>query len=209
MRAEPDGYTLGAISDSPMTVNPSMYEKLAYQPAAGFRRGGADQSLPVLSGREPRNRHQDRRRPDQGRQGKARHAELFVRRRRQFQPSRPRRGGLQDRHQHRPCALSRRRPCDDGRARWRRAAHVQQRRNRPAACAGRQAQRPRGRRHGSGCRPFPTFRPSPKPSRASTSRRGSACSRRPRRRRTSWPGSARRSTHCSRTPRSSRSSTPT
>ena len=25
MRAEPDGYTIGAISDSPMTVNPSMY----------------------------------------------------------------------------------------------------------------------------------------------------------------------------------------
>src|SRR5436190_18384740 len=30
MRADPDGYTIGAISDSPMTVNPSMYEKLAY-----------------------------------------------------------------------------------------------------------------------------------------------------------------------------------
>ena len=29
MRAEPDGYTIGAISDSPMTVNPWMYEKLA------------------------------------------------------------------------------------------------------------------------------------------------------------------------------------
>ena len=32
MRAPPDGYTLGAISDSPMTVNPWMYEKLAYRP---------------------------------------------------------------------------------------------------------------------------------------------------------------------------------
>src|SRR5262245_23397159 len=35
-RAEPDGYTLGAISDSPMTVNPSMYEKLQYQPLLDF-----------------------------------------------------------------------------------------------------------------------------------------------------------------------------
>jgi tripartite-type tricarboxylate transporter receptor subunit TctC len=36
MRADPDGYTLGAISDSPMTVNPWMYEKLAYSPLKDF-----------------------------------------------------------------------------------------------------------------------------------------------------------------------------
>ena len=36
MRAEPDGYTVGAISDSPMTVNPWMYEKLAYSPLKDF-----------------------------------------------------------------------------------------------------------------------------------------------------------------------------
>ena len=36
MRADPDGYTLGAISDSPMTVNPWMYEKLAYAPLKDF-----------------------------------------------------------------------------------------------------------------------------------------------------------------------------
>jgi tripartite-type tricarboxylate transporter receptor subunit TctC len=36
MRADPDGYTLGAISDSPMTVNPWMYEKLAYRPLEDF-----------------------------------------------------------------------------------------------------------------------------------------------------------------------------
>jgi tripartite-type tricarboxylate transporter receptor subunit TctC len=35
-RSAPDGYTLGAISDSPMTVNPSMYEKLQYQPLRDF-----------------------------------------------------------------------------------------------------------------------------------------------------------------------------
>ena len=34
--------------------------------AAGFHRGGADQSLPVDAGRQPLDRHQDRRRPDQG-----------------------------------------------------------------------------------------------------------------------------------------------
>lgn len=36
MRADPDGYTIGAISDSPMTVNPWMYEKLAYRPLQDF-----------------------------------------------------------------------------------------------------------------------------------------------------------------------------
>jgi tripartite-type tricarboxylate transporter receptor subunit TctC len=36
MRSEPDGYTLGAISDSPMTVNPSMYSNLQYQPLRDF-----------------------------------------------------------------------------------------------------------------------------------------------------------------------------
>jgi len=36
MRAEPDGYTLGAISDSPMTVNPWMYDKLPYRPLQDF-----------------------------------------------------------------------------------------------------------------------------------------------------------------------------
>jgi tripartite-type tricarboxylate transporter receptor subunit TctC len=36
MRADPDGYTIGAISDSPMTVNPWMYERLAYKPLQDF-----------------------------------------------------------------------------------------------------------------------------------------------------------------------------
>ncbi len=36
MRAEGDGYTLGAISDSPMTVNPSLYSNLQYQPLRDF-----------------------------------------------------------------------------------------------------------------------------------------------------------------------------
>jgi tripartite-type tricarboxylate transporter receptor subunit TctC len=36
MRSEPDGYTLGAISDSPMTVNPSLYSNLQYQPLRDF-----------------------------------------------------------------------------------------------------------------------------------------------------------------------------
>jgi tripartite-type tricarboxylate transporter receptor subunit TctC len=31
-QAEPDGYTLGAISDTPVTVNPALYPKLAYEP---------------------------------------------------------------------------------------------------------------------------------------------------------------------------------
>jgi tripartite-type tricarboxylate transporter receptor subunit TctC len=35
-RAEPDGYTLGAISDSPNTVNPSLYGNLQYQPLRDF-----------------------------------------------------------------------------------------------------------------------------------------------------------------------------
>ena len=36
MQADPDGYTIGAISDTPITVNPSLYEKLAYQPLRDF-----------------------------------------------------------------------------------------------------------------------------------------------------------------------------
>jgi tripartite-type tricarboxylate transporter receptor subunit TctC len=35
-RAEPDGYTIGAISDSPNTVNPSLYGNLQYQPLRDF-----------------------------------------------------------------------------------------------------------------------------------------------------------------------------
>jgi tripartite-type tricarboxylate transporter receptor subunit TctC len=35
-RAEPDGYTIGAISDSPITVNPSLYGNLQYQPLRDF-----------------------------------------------------------------------------------------------------------------------------------------------------------------------------
>ena len=31
-QAEPDGYTLGASSDTPITVNPALYPKLAYEP---------------------------------------------------------------------------------------------------------------------------------------------------------------------------------
>jgi tripartite-type tricarboxylate transporter receptor subunit TctC len=32
VQSEPDGYTIGAISDTPVTVNPFLYEKLPYQP---------------------------------------------------------------------------------------------------------------------------------------------------------------------------------
>ena len=110
MRAEPDGYTIGAISDSPMTVNPWMYDKLAYSPLQDFIAVARINHFPSLLVAHPSSRHQDRRRPDQGRQGKARHVELFVRRRRQLQPSRPGGAGVQDRHQHRARALSRRRP---------------------------------------------------------------------------------------------------
>jgi tripartite-type tricarboxylate transporter receptor subunit TctC len=35
-RAEPDGYTIGAISDSPNTVNPSLYGNLQYSPLRDF-----------------------------------------------------------------------------------------------------------------------------------------------------------------------------
>ncbi len=35
-QSEPDGYTLGAISDTPITVNPALYEKLAYLPLRDF-----------------------------------------------------------------------------------------------------------------------------------------------------------------------------
>lgn len=34
--AEPDGYTIAACSDSPLVVNPAMYQKLPYDPQADF-----------------------------------------------------------------------------------------------------------------------------------------------------------------------------
>ena len=53
MRAEPDGYTIGAISDSPMTVNPWMYEKLAYRPLQDFIAVARINHFPVAAGRPP------------------------------------------------------------------------------------------------------------------------------------------------------------
>ena len=53
MRAEPDGYTIGAISDLPMTVNPWMYEKLAYKPLQDFIAVARINHFPVAAGRAP------------------------------------------------------------------------------------------------------------------------------------------------------------
>jgi tripartite-type tricarboxylate transporter receptor subunit TctC len=36
MQADPDGYTIGAISDGPMVINPALYEKNPYQPLRDF-----------------------------------------------------------------------------------------------------------------------------------------------------------------------------
>jgi tripartite-type tricarboxylate transporter receptor subunit TctC len=36
-QSEPDGYTIAAASDTPLVVNPSLYEKLAYQPLRDFQ----------------------------------------------------------------------------------------------------------------------------------------------------------------------------
>ena len=138
------------------------------QAAAGLHPGGADQSLPVAGGGQPRHRHQDHRRPRQGGQGEARHVELLVRRRRQLQPPRPGRAVAENRHQHRPRALSRRRSGDHGRARRRRAADVQQFRHRASPRGGGQAHRPGGRRQRTPARPIRISRPSPRPFRAST-----------------------------------------
>src|SRR5262245_11596301 len=53
MRAEPDGYTIGAISDSPMTVNPWMYNNLAYRPQQDFSAVARIGHLPSLLGANP------------------------------------------------------------------------------------------------------------------------------------------------------------
>ena len=169
MRADPDGYTIGAISDLPMTVNPWMYEKLAYKPLQDFIPVARINHFPSLVVANPATGIKTDRRPDQGGQGEARHAELFVRRRRQLQPSRPGRAvGFKTGDQHRPRALSRRRPGDHGRPRRRRAAHVQQFRHRASPCRGGQAHRPGRRRQRTPARPIRISRPSPRPFRAST-----------------------------------------
>jgi tripartite-type tricarboxylate transporter receptor subunit TctC len=36
MQSDPDGYTISACSDTPLVVNPSLYEKLAYSPLRDF-----------------------------------------------------------------------------------------------------------------------------------------------------------------------------
>src|ERR1039458_10205741 len=36
MRANPDGYTIAVTSDTPLTVNPLLYENLPYQPLRDF-----------------------------------------------------------------------------------------------------------------------------------------------------------------------------
>ena len=36
MQSDPDGYTIAATSDTPMVVNPALYEKLAYHPLRDF-----------------------------------------------------------------------------------------------------------------------------------------------------------------------------
>jgi tripartite-type tricarboxylate transporter receptor subunit TctC len=36
MQSDPDGYTISACSDTPLVVNPSLYEKLAYHPLRDF-----------------------------------------------------------------------------------------------------------------------------------------------------------------------------
>jgi tripartite-type tricarboxylate transporter receptor subunit TctC len=36
MQSDPDGYTISACSDTPLVVNPSLYEKLAYDPLRDF-----------------------------------------------------------------------------------------------------------------------------------------------------------------------------
>jgi tripartite-type tricarboxylate transporter receptor subunit TctC len=36
MQSDPDGYTISACSDTPLVVNPSLYEKLPYAPLRDF-----------------------------------------------------------------------------------------------------------------------------------------------------------------------------
>ena len=51
MRAEPDGYTIGVISDGPMIVNPALYPNNAYRPAARLHPGRDDEPLSVAADR--------------------------------------------------------------------------------------------------------------------------------------------------------------
>ena len=168
MRAEPDGYTIGAISDSPMTVNPSMYEKLAYQPLRDFIPVARVNHFPSLLVAHPSDRHQDRRRPDQvakekpgtlnyssGGVGNFSHLGLEVL---AFQT------GIKIVHvPYRGVG-----PATQAVL----AGDVQLMYNNVATALphvrGRQAERARGRRRGAPAGACRTFRPSPRPCRAST-----------------------------------------
>ena len=146
MRAEPDGYTIGVISDGPMIVNPALYPEQRLCPAARLRPGRNGEPLSVDADGASVHRHQDRGRPHQGGQGEARHAELFLRRHRQFQPHGAGAAGPSDRHQAHPRSLSRHRSGDPGDPDRRGAASLQQRRHLAGTREGRQDQRTRHRR---------------------------------------------------------------
>ena len=89
MQSDPDGYTIATSSDTPLVVNPWLYDKLPYSALRDFVPVATLVRFPGMLAVHPSVPAHDRRRADRARQGEARRAHLRLGRRRQFQPSRP------------------------------------------------------------------------------------------------------------------------
>ena len=75
-QSPPDGYTIEMTSDTPLTVNPVDVQESALRPAARLHPGDDGHPPALDAGGASLAAGQERRRADQARQGKARHASL-------------------------------------------------------------------------------------------------------------------------------------
>ena len=87
MQADPDGYTIATSSDTPLVVNPWLYDKLPYQALRDFVPAATLVRFPGMLAVHPSVPALNRGRADRARQGQAGRPRLCVRRRRQFQSS--------------------------------------------------------------------------------------------------------------------------
>ena len=86
-QSEPDGYTIAATSDTPMTVNPWLYKDMSYDPLHDFVPIASVVRLPGMLAANPVAAGKYHRRVDRAGEAKTRRHRLWLRRCRQFQPS--------------------------------------------------------------------------------------------------------------------------
>ena len=87
MQSDPDGYTIATSSDTPLVVNPWLYEQASLCAATRFRSGRDAGAISGDAGGASVRSGQVGGRADRARQGKARRPHLCLGRGRQFQSS--------------------------------------------------------------------------------------------------------------------------